>query len=332
VRTLRLHLWWTLVLVLAALGGAGLAVAADRPGNPVQRPELTYRADQAAQPWIDHMAADLDTVQAQAADLSTAGRNVLGSLSALDRDGAATALNAGDQTAAAIANLATSLRDTESRAHDSIDRWRLGPTTVGLFDQSDTAIASAEDLATEWHSLAMTGHFVISVLEGFDGHDQAVFQATEAGRNSHFTDALALLNGAAADALSIVSAARDQLALSGNVTTLDDLLARERAYDTALIALYQFLNEGGAQSGDQFTALSNAVAQAQAALPADNGVLVVISGETAGVPIADALLAMDKSHGVINDALEAISDAKTGGPATDQGALETQPPTGTTQP
>lgn len=326
-RTLRLHLWWTLVLVLAALGGAGLAVAADRPGNPVARPELTYRADAAAQPWIDHMAADLDTVQADAADLATAGRNVLGSLQALDRDGAASAIAAGDQASVAIATLATGLRDTENRAHASIDHWRLGPTTTGLFDQIDTAIASAEDLTTEWNAVARTAHFVLSVLEGFDGHDQAVFQATQAGRDSRFVDALALLNGAAADALSIVSAARDQLALSGTVTTLDDLVARERAYDAALVALYGYLNDGGAQTGDQFTVLSNAVSQAQAALPADNGALVVISGESAGLPIADALLAMDKSKGVINDALEKVSDAKTGGQGTDQTPLETQVPT-----
>jgi hypothetical protein len=332
VRTLRLHLWWTLVLVLAALGGAGLAVAADRPGNPVQRPELTYRADQAARPWIDHMAADLDTVQAQAADLATAGRNVLGSLAGLDRAGAATALTTGDQTAAAIATLATGLRDTENGAHAAIDRGRLGPTTVGLFDQADTASAAAEDVATEWHSLVTTAHSVMAVSAGFDGHDQAVFQATQAGRHSHFTDALALLNGAAADALASVSTARDQLAISGTVTTLDDLLARERTYDTALIALYQFLNEGGAQSGDQFTRLTNAVDRAQSALPSDNDVLVVISDEAAGVPMANALLALDKSRGSINDALEAISDARTGGQGTDQSPLETQSPSRTLAP
>ncbi|MEP7360862.1 MAG: hypothetical protein ABI744_04710 [Chloroflexota bacterium] len=331
-RTLRLQLWWTLVLVLAALGGAGLAVGADRPGNPVQRPELTYRADTAAQPWIDLMTADLDTVQAGAADLASAGRNVLGSLQALDRAGAASALAAGDQTSAAIATLAIGLRDTENRAHASVDRWRLGPAIVGLFDQIDTAIAATEDLSTEWNALATTGHYVISVLEGLDGHDQATFQATQAGRDSRFTDALALLNDSVAQALLSVGTARDQLALTGDVSTLDDLVARDRVYDAALVALYQYLADGGAQATDQFTALTNAVSQAQAALPADNGVLIVIVGETCGLPIADELLAMDKSHGVINDALEAVSDAKTGGQGTDTAPLETQAPTDTTLP
>lgn len=328
-RTLRLHLWWTMVLVLAALGGAGLAVAADRPGNPVQRPELTYRADAAAQPWIDHMAADLDSANQDATELSSDGFKVLGSLQALDRDGANRGLAAGDQVSADLMNLVSGLRDTESRAHSSIDRWRLGSQTVSLFDQIDTAIASAEDLSTEWHAMAAVARAVVSLLEGFDGHDQAVIQATNAGRAGRWNDALALLHGAAADGLSIVGAARNQLAQSGTVDTLDDLLARDRAYDTALVALYQYFSDGGAQSGAQFDALKAAVDQAQAALPADNGALVVIVGESSGAPITDQLLAMDTAHGLINDALEAVSDAKTGGQGTDQTPLETQAPTAT---
>jgi len=39
---LRARLWWTALLVLIALSGAGLAVAAGRPRNPVRRPELTF--------------------------------------------------------------------------------------------------------------------------------------------------------------------------------------------------------------------------------------------------------------------------------------------------
>ena len=327
-RTLRLHLWWTMVLVLVALGGAGLAVAADRPGNPVQRPELTYRADADAQPWIDDMAADLDTVSTDASDLATDGLNALGSVAGLDRTTASTGLAAGDQAAAEIATLTSSLRDTETRAHASIDHWRLGPQTANLFDQIDIAIASAEDLNAAWTGLAATGHAVVSMLDGFDGHDQAVAAAAAAGRDSRWTDAVALLNGAAADGLSIVGTARDQLANGGGtVETLNDLLGRDQAYDTALLALYQYMGGGGAQSGAQFDALKAAVDQAQAALPADNGVLVVIVGESAGTPIADQLLAMDKAHGIINDALEAVSDAKTGGQGTDQTPLETQAPT-----
>ena len=331
-RTLRLHLWWTMVLVLAALGGAGLAVAADRPGNPVQRPELTYRADNAAQPWIDQLAGDLGAVHDGGADLSTAGRDVLGSLSSLDLDGANAALARGDETAAGIAALNAGLHDTVARAQESVDRWRLGPLTAGVFDRIDAAITAADQLPADWAALAATGRTVVGLVAALNAHDQAVFQATSFGRDSRFTDALALLNGAAADALAITAGARDQIAAATPVETLDDLLGRERAYDAALIELYQYLAGGGAQSGDQFNALKSLVDATQAALPSDNGALIVVVGEAAGLPIADQLLAMETVHGTVNDALQAITDARNGGPTSDGTPDETPQASGSSAP
>ena len=325
-RSLRLHLWWTMVLVLTALGGAGLAVAADRPGNPVQRPELTYRSDTAAQPWIDHLAQDLDAVHRDATSLSSAGRDVLGALQSLDPAGANVALAAGDQTSAGIQTLVAGLHDTLAGAHEANDRWRLGPETVSLFDQIEGAISAADQLPANWAALAATGRTVAGLVDALLGHDRAVFAATTAGRDGRWPDALALLRGAAADALGIATAARDQLAAGSTIDTLDDLLAREHAYDDALIALYQYLADGGRQSGDQFSALRGAVEQAQAALPGDNSALVVVTGEAAGLPIADQLLAMEEVHGAINDALEAVNDAKFGAPPIDDGAQATPTP------
>jgi hypothetical protein len=312
--TLRLHLWWTMVLVVAALGGAGLAVAADRPGNPLQRPELTYVADQAAQPWIDHMATDLESVQAGAADLSTTGRTILDRLQSLDRAGAVAALASGDMTAQRVAAMVVGLRETEQRASGAIEIWRLGTTTADLYQRVGVAIDAADQLSSDWALLATTGQQVVAMLEALDDHDHAVFQATTAGRDRRWADAIALLNGAAADAMSIAAAARDLLAAAGTVETLDDLLARQRAYDAALVALYQYLADGGAQSGRRFGDLRTAVERTQAALPSDTSALVVIVGEASGLPIADQLLAMDKAHGVITDTLEAISDATVTAP------------------
>jgi hypothetical protein len=325
-RTLRLHLWWTSVLVLAALGGAGLAVAADRPGNPVQRPELTYRADQAVQPWIDHLAGDLDLVHGEGTQLSTDGRDVLGTLSSLDLDGANAALGRGAETSARIATMTAGLHDTVTRAHAAVDYWRLSPLWADVFDQIDAAIAAADQLPTEWTALSNTGRTVVGVVDALNAHDQSVFEATTAGREGRWADAIALLNGAAADALAIAQAARDQLAATAPVETLDDLMGRLRAYDAALLGLYQYLATGGSRSGAQFDALKAQVDTTQAALPADTGALVVIVGEAAGLPIADQLLAMETVHGKINDALQAITDAKNGGPTSDGTPDETPTP------
>jgi hypothetical protein len=315
-----------MVLVLAALGGAGLAVAADRPGNPVQRPELTYRADQAAQPWVDHLAGDLGLVHDEGAQLSTDGRDVLGSLTSLDMVGANAALARGDATSARIATLTAGMHDTVARAHAAIDYWRLGPLWADVFDQIDAAVAATEELPADWAAIAATGRTVVSLVEALNLHDQQVFAATSFGREGRWADAIALINGAAADALAIAQAARDQLAATAPVETLDDLLGRVRAYDAALVALYQYLLEGGAQSGDQFDALKTEVDATQAALPSDNGALVVIVSEAAGLPIADQLLTMETVHGKVNDAQQAIIDAKNGGPTIDGTPTETPLP------
>ena len=324
-RTLLLRLWWTVALALVALGGAGLAVAADRPANPLERPELTYRADLAAQPWADHLAGDLELVHEEGTQLSTDGRDVLGSLAALDMEGANAALGRGDETAARIATLTAGLHDTVTRAYQSIDRWRLGALWADVFNQIDAAIAAADELPAHWAALAATGRTVVGVVDALTAHDQAVRGATSSGRAGRWPDAIALLNGVAADALAVATAGRDQLAARAPVDTLDDLLGRERAYDAALVGLYQYLADGGAQSGVQFDALKAQVDATRAALPAEDEMLVIVS-DAAVLPIADELLAMETVHGKVNDALQAITDAKNGGPTSDVTADETPLP------
>jgi hypothetical protein len=231
--------------------------------------------------------------------------------------GANAALGRGDETSASIATLTAALHDTATRAYQAIDRWRLGPLWADVFDQIDAAIAAAGELPADWTVIAATGRTVVGLVDALNLHDQQVFAATSFGREGRWAEAIALINGAATDALAIAQGARDQLAATSPVETLDDLLGRQRAYDAVLVALYQYLADGGAQSGDQFDALKAQVDTTQAALPSDNGALVVIVGEAAGLPIADQLLAMETAHGKVNDAIQATIDAKSGGQPTD---------------
>ena len=73
-------LWRGALLVLIALGGAGLAVAVDRPQNSAQRPELSWRADQQAAPWIEQLSAALEPVDEDISALSEHAQGVLGSI------------------------------------------------------------------------------------------------------------------------------------------------------------------------------------------------------------------------------------------------------------
>ena len=305
-RSLQVHLWWTAMFVLVALGGAGLAVAADRHQNPVQRPELTWRSDVAAQAWIGLLATDLETVHGKVTDLSAAGRDALGRLQGLDVAGMEEALAAGEPVSSDIAIVVERLQGNSSSAAAQLPHWRLNANTMATFDLVDDAIAAAAELPGYWTALANDARLVGGVVDALARHDEATFAATTAGRETRWADALDLL-GQAGGALTEASAARDLLAARGDVATLDDLLGRYRAYDESLVGLYTYMRDDGAQSGPEFEALQDAADQAHLALPADTSALSVIVGEAAGPPITDQLVALEEARGAINEALDNLA-------------------------
>src|SRR4051794_17098458 len=65
----------TAVLVLIALGGAGLATAADKPATDRARPELTAHQDQLAMPWLEGMSSQAHAVVNRVDAVNEAGRS-----------------------------------------------------------------------------------------------------------------------------------------------------------------------------------------------------------------------------------------------------------------
>jgi hypothetical protein len=300
-------MWWTTLLVLIALGGAGLAVAADRPQNPVQRPEITWRADRNAQAWMRLVAQDLGPFDAQVVQLSEAGRHVLGSLQGLDVESMNTAVASGDAAALQTEGAIGSLLALRAQAATAIEEWRLGPQTRDLVAQVSAATVSAQQVNASWRGLAADANRVAGLVDALLRHDGLVFRATTAGRQSQWDDALSFLQEAAG-VLADATATRDRLAQVVNVDTLDDLLARYRSYDSALVALYAYVRDTGNQTGSDFEALKKDVDDAQAALPADTTVMSLIVSEVGGPTVTDALIAIEQAHGEILAALAAIKE------------------------
>ena len=296
----------TTLLVLIALGGAGLTVAADRQQTPDQRPEVMWAADQAAQPWIATLSTDLTAIDTAATALSKAGRDTLGNVQALDVDKTRSAMSDGDGALATISAAITGLQADRAQANAHIERWRLGPETSAQMDAVDAAVAAVADLGPQWTRIETRATLVAQLLDDLAQHDSQVFRATTAGRQGQWPDALNDLD-AAASSLSDAGTVRDQLAAAATIDTLDDLLSRAGAYDSALRALYQYTGSGGAQSGVQFDTLQGAVQTAQSALPSDNRALSVIVGEAAGTELSDALASVEHDRGTINDALDPSS-------------------------
>jgi ribosomal protein L17 len=294
----------TALLVLIALGGAGLAVAADRVQSPYQRPELTWAADHAAQSYISLMDADLTQVSAAASALAKAGRDTLGNLQTLNLDATRAAIASGDDAASTITSEIQQMAPDYAVTQSNVQRWRLGPEAGAQLDAIDAAVSSAPVLPQAWTDVETRATAVASLVDDLQQHDSLVFQATTAGRQQKWADALTTL-GTADDALNSARAQAAQLEVGGTTDTFDELATRYAAYDSALSSLYSYMGSGGNQSGTQFDTLNKAVESAQAALPSDSGIYSIIVGEAAGTAITDALVRLEQARGDVNAALDA---------------------------
>jgi hypothetical protein len=196
---------------------------------------------------------------------------------------------------------------------DRTDPARLGPETAAALQLLNVASQAVDELTDTWADISADAERVVSLLDALEEHDATVFRATTAGRQSRWVDALRLLDDAA---LPITEATeiRNELAEGADVATLDDLLARYQTYDAALRELYQFMNDGGGQSGPRFRELQDAVAAAQAALPVDTSALSVIVAEAGSAPLTRRLVDIETTRGNIGEAIEAVDtlSAETG--------------------
>jgi len=310
----RLRLWWTALLVLIALGGAGLSAVADRPQNALQRPELTWRTDRNARPWIQALADELATVDLRVVDLSGHGRQVLSQLQALDLEQVRAAQAAGDEISAALEVTVEDLSVVRANTLAQIDQSRLGTPTRSALEQLSSAIVSAQKVSAHWRALAVDATRVAGLVDALLSHDGLVSRATTAGRQAEWDDALTLMSQAA-DSLGDATDSRDALAGGSNVATLDDLLVRYRAYDGALAALYTYVRDTGRQEGEQFDTLQLAVEHAHQALPTDTGTISMIVSEAAGPSLTEALLSIEAVHTDILDALATLADLDSGASA-----------------
>src|SRR3954451_22173764 len=122
----RKRLVATTLLVLIALGSAGLTVAADRVQDLGGRPQVTWAADHAAQPLIATLVAALSAMTPDVTALAKAGRDTLGNLQALDVEAVRVAIADGDAVAADVEGLSVAVNAAVA-ATSSIERGRLGP-------------------------------------------------------------------------------------------------------------------------------------------------------------------------------------------------------------
>jgi hypothetical protein len=128
--------------------------------------------------------------------------------------------------------------------------------------------------------------------------------------SGRYPDAIAAL-GKASPAISDATTTANRLAATTDVSTLTDWLARTKAMDDALRALWQSMIDSKGVVTKQVATALRAVASAKALLPDTAGVRQVVVLELAASVTADGL-AIQTARGELDEALSELQGGTVG--------------------
>jgi hypothetical protein len=295
---------WPIVVVLVALGIAGLVAWLDHSPSGSDRPELTWGGDAAVGVELDAATAELSGIANEVERLGLLGRGALAALTARDFDLL-------DRTIASGTVLANSIRDegTALRAKlvalpmsEPDTRLHVSPATLDRHAALVAALDSTNGLAGSWARLVQ-GSLVAGRLTALlEGHDKMILEGIEAGVRGEWTAALARIDTATAF-LAEAEGLRDELQNTVDVTTLDEWLRRNRDYDVALRALYVVSARSPTRVTPEIRAALAAEKAARNALPRDTANLGIILAEIARGGLNQAVIGIEEARARLAEAL-----------------------------
>jgi hypothetical protein len=133
-------------------------------------------------------------------------------------------------------------------------------------------------------------------------HDRIVGEAAALGREARYKTAIERLDEAVV-VLAASRAARDRLAATVDVTTLDEWLSRNETYDAALRRLYQ-LSPFPAKVTQKIRDAVAAELAARARLPPDSRGFTLIMAEIGQGGLNSAVIAIEDAKATLAEALE----------------------------
>lgn len=324
---------WLVAVVVIALGAAGLVTGMDASPSAGGRSELTRRGDVIVTAALDDAEAELRALADDVTALGTESRTALAALNGTDLESVDAAVTRGDE-------LVTAIRDRTIAIRAALAATPLLGTPEAAFEVSDAVrerhtrltdvLDATTDLEAAWARLT-TGSLAASRLSArLAEHDAAVLEAAEQGRNAEYDSAAVTLDDADA-AITAARALRDRLAATVDVTTLDQWLDRNAAYDAALRDLYLALRDVGGRVTDEVRDAVKAERAAKDRLPPDSRGLIVIMSEIGRGGMNSAVIAIEEARGRLAEALAdaAASDAAappTSTPGTASPAPVVTPP------
>ena len=313
LRALLLRLAWVAIAAFVALGSAGIVGAmAHEPGTPA-RPELTWAGDLAAEPALDAATVRLQALSDHLDSLGTTARQALVTVVAGDLASLQELIAAGTDQMAIVDASATGLETALARVPG------VGPdgelvVSAALRHRYEALVGTrglTDGLRADWTAFTGRASDAASLTGLLVGHDPQTAAAVKEGQAGHYKQALKLLDASDATiARSRAVAAR--LASTTDVSTLNDWLDRNAAYDAALRNLYQSLVDAKGRVTSAVRKAFEAEKAARANLPTDTRGLVVIMAEVAQGGLNQAVISIEEARGSLAAALELQSRLKAG--------------------
>jgi len=323
-------LGWAATILAIALGSAGLVTALNPPPGGSARPELTWAADEALRGPLDAIVDDLEPIRRSFDALGGQGRTALAALVAADADALEASIvvgrglvgRIGAQTAAVQVRLAA-LPGIGPGAET-----RISATLRARVASVGTALDVTTGIAENWAVLSSGAATAARLARVLAEHEQAAGEAVRHGSQGNYQAAVVALD-AADPALLEARALRDQLANTADVATLTQWLDRNAVMDAALRRLYSVLAiSGGVMVEEAREALAQ-VNQAQAQLPPDTRVLVVVMSDVARAGLNSAVIQIEQARGRLAQAIALLRQADASpGPGPDASPVPEPEPSG----
>jgi len=314
LRSLAGTLLWLVLIVVIALGAAGIVTAMDHPPGTAARADLTAAGDAEVVPLLDAAEGDLAALADQVEALGTQARGALAALNGADVATVEAAIAEGDRLVADIA-----VRSAALRASLAAVPYVGTPTAIltvsGAIVTRDATLVAALDttsgLRAAWRRLTIGSVSATRMSTLLAEHDRLMGEAIARGRQARYKDAMTFIDQADVQ-IAAARALRDQLSNTVDVSILDEWLGRNAAYDVALRDLYKVISTVGGRVTDKVREAIAAEAAAKARLPPDTRGLVIIMAEIGRGGMNGAVIAIEDARGKLASALDAATASNRG--------------------
>jgi hypothetical protein len=311
---------WLFVVIMFALGTAGLVTAmAHLPGTD-SRSELTWRADQAIKPALDFATGELDRIATDFEALGGQGRLAVAALAQGDAKQLEEAMTAGqalvDKIVLSVAGVRSGLRTLPG--FGPIQQRFFSAPTIERWNSINAALDTTDGLGAIWLSLTTGGTDAVRLMSLLEQHDEFVGLAAKLGSEGNFTEAVHQLD-LAAPVFQELRTLQVQLSNRVDVALLEELLDRTARVDDALRALYTLLVLTNGESTAEVKAALAAVDAARDELPEDTRALSVILTDIGRTGPNEAVIRIEGARGRLLDAIGALSEVEASPEPGDDG-------------